>query len=450
MVFEDSSFPNARVTKHRIRRRDQWAAQARVVLTPAYALAIWAESRLESVIDLRFPRNLDEVHANPKRLFMLLQASGAIPLSAALVSITRRGRMINEPDKDHTAAALTVMSESHGQTSELPVFIKFQSGRGMPLLLQAVRAAVEPGIAREVDFYRFLASTTPVRAPQAYFVDSLTAVNRVCLVLEHIDGYNLADWRGCPPSGIRAILGNIARVNSAFASRTADDVRSAWIPARTGLDFASFVATLAGTPPAWYTELWNALVSYFRDRPVTLVHGDCRPGNMLFVDNGELQRHQHPENAGDANPWPDEGSASPNVVFADWEAVNAAPLLWDFTYCTIIGLRSADRREHQSRLLQEFLDALRVGGTSDALCDLQRCQREVELLTLVLYYIAALVASKKYWDKQGNTIEDYRAWSARILDAVRAVDAGQSAQALGVSADLIERLQREAAFAART
>lgn len=421
---------------------------ARTLLTPAYAAGIWLETRLASEVPslrLRFPRNLAEIEAEPERLFALLRQGAVVPGDAAFVELRRRGRMENEPDKDRTAAAFDVVARHGDETTVVPVFVKFQSGRGMPLLLQAVRAAVEPGVAREVDFYRELASTVPVRSPRPYFVDSITALNRVCLVLEHVEGYNPADWRGAPLSAVRAMLADVARLNAAFVGRTVSDSRTRWIPARVGLDFASYVATLGASAPAWHKRIWKALESYFRDRPVTLVHGDCRPGNMLFrgIDAALCERGGGEL---DAAPWPDPTVASPEVVFADWEAINVAPLLWDFTYCTIIGLRVADRRVHLPRLLDEFVASLRAAGVSPRLCEPGCCRTEVDLLSIVLYFISALIASKGYWDEQGNTLDDHRAWSERVLAALRAVDAPRAAEALGIPADLLLRLQREAAF----
>lgn len=434
-------------------RRSPPPSQARMLLTPLYAGSIWAEGQLTATaqgLALPFPRGLPEIDAHPERLFTLLQRAGAIPKRDTLVEVRRRRKMANEPDKDRTAAVLDVVSRDGDATTVTPVFVKFQSGRGMPILLQAVRAAVEPGIAREVEFYRRLAGEVPLRVAKPYVAESLTAFNRVCIALEYVEGYNPADWRGCPLAGVRAMLKDVAKMNAAFVSRTASDARTQWIPAREGLQYASFVVTLAGDAPDWYMALWKALAKFFKPRPVTLVHGDCRPGNMLFLDDGTLARHVRPESANTPDAWPDASSTPPTVVFGDWEAVNAAPLLWDFTYCTIIGLRSVDRRAHQPRLLDEFLGALREGGVAPAYTDLARARLEVDLLTMVLYYVAALVVSKGYWDNQGNTLEDYRAWSDRILDALHAVDVGRAATALGVDPELIRRLQREASFKERS
>ncbi len=53
---------------------------------------------------------------------------------------------------------------------------------------------------------------------------------------------------------------------------------------------------------------------YFNASPrVTVSHGDLRPGNMLFAP------------AVSGGP-----GAPPRTIFADWEAMSATPVLWDF------------------------------------------------------------------------------------------------------------------------
>src|SRR5690606_17533660 len=120
-------------------------SRARIALFPLYAGSIWFEQRAANVLPLRFPRGLAEIEARPQRLLALLSRAGVLPASAELVAVRRRGGLANEPDKDRTAACLDVVVRRNDDTIALPVFVKFQSGRGMPLLLQAVRAAVEPG-----------------------------------------------------------------------------------------------------------------------------------------------------------------------------------------------------------------------------------------------------------------------------------------------------------------
>ena len=62
------------------------------------------------------------------------------------------------------------------------------------------------------------------------------------------------------------------------------------------------------------------------------------------------------------------------LLFADWEAVSFTPYLWDFTYCTVIGLSVEERRQHQVRIqfsLNELVTILTNGD--DIACRTRTC-----------------------------------------------------------------------------
>jgi Phosphotransferase enzyme family len=392
-----------------------------IAFGPPVAALIALESRIAAWWPLRFPRGPAEFERNPCRLFDLLTVSSygllapiADPSRAILVTQSRADRLASEPDKNRMTAGFDLTIEEDGARRTVRVLTKFQSGRGMPLYMQAIRAVAEYHFAREIEFYRRLAPVVPVAVPRPLFADALTLINRVCLVLERLDGDTMADWQGCPLPAMQKLLGSAARLNGAFAGRVSAST-VAWIPARAGLDFASFVDGFIAKREAWYRRIWTALRAYFQLRPVTLVHGDCRPGNMLFRDE--------------------------DVVMCDWEAVNVAPLLWDFTYCTIVGLRPDDRRAWLERLLLEFLDSLRQQNVDRRELDVSRAVLDVQLLAIVLAYTSLVVFDHGLWSGHGNTQEDVSAWARRVLDAGGGGDAGTIATALGVPAEDVRRLQ---------
>jgi hypothetical protein len=413
------------------------------VLAPAAAALITLESRT-GWWPLRFPRGLEDLERDPSRLFDLLTVPShgllapiADPSRARLVTQTRAGRLTNEPDKNRTTGRFDLTLEENGAQRTVPVLAKFQSGRGMPLYMQAIRAVFEYRFAREIEFYRRLAPVVPVAVPRPLFADSVTLLNRVCLVLERLDGDTVADWRGCALPAMRALLSSAARLNGAFVGRVSTPA-AAWIPARAGLEFASYVDGFIAKREDWYRRVWAALGAYFAGQPVTLVHGDCRPGNMLFrgvaVDAGEGGEDH-------ASRWPD-GTPDPDAaVMCDWEAVNVAPLLWDFTYCTVSGLRVADRHAWQGRLLEEFLDHLDRNGVAGRELARDRAPLDVQLLAIVLAYVAFVISDHGLWSGQGNTPEDIRAWSRRVLDGAATGDTQAIAGALRLPLDDVRRLQ---------
>ncbi len=326
-----------------------------VALAPFAAAAIAAEQRLAFWWPLRFPRSIGELESDPARLLDLLTkpsrgllAPLGVPPATAFAGVRRRGGPENEPDKNRTTGVLELLFRDGETEHATRVVVKLQSGRGMPLYMQAIRAVIEHRFSREIEFYRQLAPVVPVRVARPLFADAVTAINRVCLVVEHIDATTPADWRGCSLPAMRALLASAARLNAHFLHRLAAS-STAWIPARAGLEYANFVTGFLGKTEPCFREVWNALQRYFATRPVTLVHGDCRPGNMLFTGDAPIVATGATEH--DAAPWPDSAMPPPGVVMSDWEAVNIAPLLWDFTYATIIGLRIGDRKTWLDRLL---------------------------------------------------------------------------------------------------
>jgi hypothetical protein len=417
-----------------------------VTLAPFAAAAIAAEERLQSWWPLRFPRSIDELENDPARLLDLLTtpsrgllAPVTIPPGAAFAGVRRRGGPENEPDKDRTTGVLELVFRAGQSEQVVRVVVKLQSGRGMPLYMQAIRAVVEHRFSREIEFYRQLAPVVPVRVARPLFADAVTAINRVCLVVEHIDSATPADWRGCSLPAIRSLLASAARLNARFFDRLSASP-TAWIPARAGLEYANFVTGFLGKTEPWFREVWSALQRYFATRPVTLVHGDCRPGNMLFTGDAPIVATEGTEH--DAAPWHDAAPPPPGVVMSDWEAVNIAPLLWDFTYATIIGLRIGDRKTWLDRLLSEFLASLQSDGVPDTALDPQQSRLQVDLLAMVLAYVALVVFEHRLWSGQGNTIEDIRAWGGRVRSAAMTGDADTMARALGVEPDIVRKLQQ--------
>ena len=429
-----------------VRGRSGSGALARLLaFAPPVAALIAVEKHAGRWWPLRFPRAPVDFERDSQRLFDLLTtpsrgllAPVADRTRARLIAQTRAERLTNEPDKNRMTAGFDLEIEEPEGRRTVRVLCKFQSGRGMPLYMQAIRAVVEHQFAREIDFYRRLAPVVPVAVPRPRFADAVTVLNRVCLVLDRVDGGSRADWHGCPLPQMRVLLASAARLNAAYVDNLSGDATS-WIPARMGLDYADFVTGFIGGRPPWFRRIWAALQAHFDTRPVTLVHGDCRPGNMLFRG---FDVEADPPDEESASAWAD---ASPpenaSVVMCDWEAVNVAPLLWDFTYGTIIGLRVGDRRAWQPRLLSEFLDGLRGRGVDPRHLDVERAAIDVQLLAIVLAYVSLVVFDHRLWSGQGNTAEDVKAWSGRVLDAAAAGDAAAIAATLGIDADDIRLLQ---------
>mgnify|MGYP006147497847 CR=1 FL=1 len=419
-----------------------WELIRVLILGPIFGLLIWGEEKLSGCFSLRFPRSLAELLSDPQPFFRLVRRQVGVhaalrdpsPLAAdaTLASCARLRELTTEPMKNATTFPLE-LTLADGAT--LAVFVKLQCGRGAPLWLQAVTKAVELGMQRESDFYKILAAHVPIRVPRPYAIDRIDVFNRCCLVLECIEGGKaIADWEGCPLPAIGAMLRDAAKLHAQFLECTSTSAATRWIPSAAAsrsagaLHYVKWIGDLTSDHKASFRRVWSALNShpFFAPAageggdhdavrsPLALVHGDCRPGNMLFL--GAL----------------DDADAPPSVVFADWEAVNVAPPLWDVIYCTTLGvdpdkhdeMTVATLREEYARELLATAEHASPGSAAGkrvrALYDpdtaegVERIVAEGKLLLLVLAFVSYTVVKKNLWN-QGNTNDDNVAWRASTI-----------------------------------
>ena len=307
---------------------------------------------------LRFPRSPAELRAAPRRFFDMLRdnqltsldgSANPLPIGCRLADACVLNAQSTEPDKNAVSIGLRLRYHVSAEDEEellpgvgtlsaqhLDVFVKFQCGRGLKLWLQALRSAVAPGIAREVEFYRKLAGRVPQRVARPYYAGAAHWCNRVCIVLEHLgDASVVPDWSGGTEAQLRAVVVNVAAMHAKWWGRAAADAATSWIPARSGLDYAGFVTGFLRKEPVWLREIWRALQKYFASRVVTLVHGDCRLGNMFFRTRVAAAPVSIPSPtvaaaATTAQEDEEEAHGEEEEIFGDWEAVNIGPAQWDF------------------------------------------------------------------------------------------------------------------------
>lgn len=451
-----------------------------VAATPVLTLTIWFEKTFERCFRLRFPRSEAEVVSHPEHFMRLLQCEGAVPSSAKLVDLQRLAKLESEPDKNATMTIMrlqyTVGAEESVQN--IDIFIKFQCSRGLPLLLQGFRAAAEFGIQREVDFYNHLSQAVPMRTPRALFCDSHSLFNRVCIVLEYIpNGITVRDSDGCPESKLAKMVTSAARMHAMFWGKVHSDRATRWIPAARldhgGMEFVSWVKLLIGKEPEWYRDVFAACVKRLDSVPKTLLHGDCRPGNMQFVSRSDCSRGAklasgvgvHETDLGvrrskrvadkiaaaaaAAAAEEHDGDDDCECVFTDFEATNVGPALWDFTYCVVLGQAPDERLKNEDALLSRYVNELTtacgplewVDGT---VVNVAACNVQYRLLSVVLMILGTAIVRGGQWDGQGNTREDGEAWFLRISRAVLDIEPSLLSSELGLSPDIVLLLRQRA------
>lgn len=419
--------------------RKIWVLLARFIW---YYGCIWTERNLLSKFTrVKFPRGENEIWEDPQRFFDFLTNNRVINSKgnkASLVKLEPLCGIETEPDKKATTASVRVIyNDDVGEEHKTDLFLKFQTGAHFPLWLQALRQAAEPDVVREIDFYTKLRDIVPVATPRVLYAGKLPAYNLVCLILENIDLNNKNNAMTCSSDGssggeimrvvpdhefsnvddMKLLLTSVAKMHAMFYGKVNTHLATNWIPAKQGLDYCEFVLTLGGNKPKSYITLFKALQGYFKPRRLTLVHGDCRPGNMIFVNNPATK-----------------------ILFLDWEATNAAVPTWDFTYSTIIGLDPETRKKYHDSLLayyhQSFISSLKDPPGEDE--TIQTFQNDAMLLAIVLFYIAYTVTTGEYWKNQGNTRKDILAWGNRVIMAFDQVSVKESAKLLHLEESVIQ------------
>ena len=410
---------------------------------------------------LDIPRTIAEAVRPADRIFELVRARGdgsLVPADAAFIGSEVVGGSDAEPDKmvfrmkltfqDKSAAAGSAAPPSSPPSSKakargaagaavagprtVEVFVKLPTARAWNSGLKALNSAFAIH-SREVAFYNtiwpaLLREVSPplsdaIVVPRNLYAHWSRTFDRVILVSEYIDTTDeyecIPDWRGATPSQINLMLDGIGHLHAATWNITRTPGAQAVIEAnfteRRGADWLLPLMDLyAGSLSPANLWLWKALVKRLEREPVTLSHGDCRPGNMLFA-----RKRAH-------------------VIFTDWEAIAITPYLWDVTYSMLCGLPPDVRRREERGIIARYLDRLRTVHKlrADQIPTLEQAMQTRQLIVLLVSHFGWLLTMFGGVGKaQGNSAKDSTAWEARIDGAVREVlaDPTQLAAILGES-----------------
>jgi len=179
------------------------------------------------------------------------------------------------------------------------------------------------------------------------------------LLLEDLSWARLGDQvRGCTPEDADAVLRHLAVMHSKWwgSDRLAE---LAWLPPpadpariKRGQEiylasWETFAQRFGDQLPPGVYEIGERfgphaaeLVAVPANAPMTLVHGDCRLGNLFFS----------------------EAPGRAEVIAVDWQLLDRRPATWDVAYFLMGNLWVDDRRRHEDRLLRGYHAALADGG----------------------------------------------------------------------------------------
>ena len=213
----------------------------------------------------------------------------------------------------------------------------------------------------EVGFYRELSSEMQVRVPKMYCSHYDAETGECLLLLENIKDLRFGDnVAGSTLEEARVVVTNLARMQA----RHWNDGRLSECPWLRGddTDCATVIGMYRGLLPEWERkwqgelspELIHAarvfgacLESWFKNlvaSPFTLTHGDFRPDNFAFHENGE-------------------------VVLFDWQTARRGANTRDLSYFISFALPTALRRARESELLDLYYRTLVDNGVSDYTMD---------------------------------------------------------------------------------
>jgi hypothetical protein len=283
-------------------------------------------------------------------------------------------------------------------------------------MLASLTSAIYSGLNREVKFYSGLSKRIPFVSAECIFSDCIPTLYRAIIVMEALSpDYRVDDYIGCTPDQTKTVLRNIAKMHAKFWNRVFDDPSLIWIPDRHPLGYLSILKYIMLKEKAC-NALWKALDKYFSHHPMTVGHGDCRPGNIMWYNNGL-------------------------IALVDWQFANASLGTWDASYCIIMSTEVDVRRKHEEELINYYYDNLSSAYkdffSEDLTYSREQCLEDHQLLKLVLalYGWAALVTHM--FDKYGNDPRDVRSWADRITAAITDLDASFVSRKIDLPASII-------------
>lgn len=225
----------------------------------------------------------------------------------------------------------------------------------------ALREMADGAYRREVDFYRLLADRLDGHLPACHHAEmSSTVPGEFVLVLEDLAPAEQGDQiAGCTVAEAEVALDNLTGLHApVWNDGTLHDIPSLRF---RDLDLLATVYAMAhdqfverygdrllpATPDA-LAPLRDTLVDWMVEpaTPFSLVHGDYRLDNLLFVDG--------------------------TVAAVDWQTVSVGSPARDVAYFLGTGLLPEVRRAHEAELLRTYLGSLeRRGVTGYATDDLR-------------------------------------------------------------------------------
>ncbi|MBN2027958.1 MAG: DUF1679 domain-containing protein [Actinobacteria bacterium] len=384
-----------------------------------YTLTIFVEDHFSFMIPISFNRSTDDLKKNPAKLIDSIKDSLSI---GEVESFDTYSVIREERGKDQfiTGLKLTYLDGDSSSRTE-DIIVKFLSLKNEPLVLNALKSALYSGLNREVEFYKSLSEKIPLVTAGCLYTHSIPALYRAVIVMESLHpDHRVDDYIGCTAEQTKAVLSNIAKMHAKFWGRVFEDPSLDWIPDQHAVGYLWFLDYIT-KKEAVCKQLWAALYKYFTGHPLTVGHGDCRPGNIMWYDDG-------------------------SIALVDWQFANASLGTWDASYCIVMSTDVEIRRKHEEEMMNYYYDNLSASyneyHSEELPYSRAQCLEDHHLLKLVLalYGWGALVTHM--FDRYGNDPRDVRAWADRITAAVTDLDSDFVSSKLNIPASVMDDFKK--------
>jgi hypothetical protein len=325
----------------------------------------------------------------------------------------------NETGKDQYVTGLELSyTDQENHPKKRNIAIKYLSSRNEPLYLSSLKSAVLRGLNQEVRFYNELSKRIPFITPACIFADSIPLLYRGIIIMEKLSpDFTVDDYLGCQPDQSKTVIKNISLMHAKFWNRVLSDSSLNWLPGRQNpLDLFWFLNYITKKEKACVI-LWEALYKHFGNHPVTVAHGDCRPGNIMWYDSG-------------------------SIAMLDWQFAHAGIGTWDTTYYIVMAHDVEIRKEYEISLIDQYYSDLSAAykkfHSEDLPYSKEQCREDHQILKLLLglYGWAALVSHM--FDKYGNDPRDVRSWADRITSAINDLDSDFISGKIKIPAQVID------------
>ncbi|MDW3219693.1 MAG: phosphotransferase [Acidimicrobiales bacterium] len=211
--------------------------------------------------------------------------------------------------------------------------------------------------AREVRFYREMATDIGLQAPAAFVAEVDDASGEFVLVLEHLGeaGTRLPDLvGGLDPALLADAVRDLAELHARFEDPSARARSAAWLAPsgrtsdygarllREGIDSGARLGAAFVAVAERYIADRDLLQDAWELGPATVLHGDAHIGNV-FVD---------------------ERVDPARLGFYDFGLMTIGSPMRDVSYLIAMTLSPADRRSTERALIDEYLDARTALGAA--------------------------------------------------------------------------------------